>query len=170
MALLAIAQLRDNFETDLVDDAITRLLDAAEAAIDKQSGALAAQTDSVEGLTRSVFASRPIGSITSVTEIINDASTVLASDDYRQIGNRQLRRLADGTNGRSLWGDEVVIVYAPVSDVKQRTRVQLDLVKLAIQYQGVKTARMGSDLRFDFPNYEQERQSILSGLETRLVA
>lgn len=170
MALLNPHEFAEHFETDLDDVPVQRLLDDAESEIDRVFGALATQADSAEGLTRSVFTSRPIDTITSVTEIIDDVSTVLASDDYRRIGTREFRRLADGTNARSLWGDEVVIVYGPVSDVNQRTRVQLDLVKLAIQYQAVKSQALGGGVSFAFPAYEEERRSILSSLETRLVA
>ena len=170
MALLTTAQLRDSFETDLVDDAIQRLLDDAESEIDELHGGLTSQSETEQGLSRSVFASREINTITSVTEWINNASTVLTVSDYRQIGTRELRRLADGTNGRTRWGDEVVMVYVPTSDANQRTRVQLDLAKLAIQYQGTTRSKAGADLQFDFPDYEKERQAILSRLQRVLIA
>ena len=170
MALLTTTEFHDHFETDLKAVPLQALLDDAEATIDDQFGVLATQTDSVEGLTRSVFASRKISTITTVTEIIADVSTALSANDYRKIGNRELRRLADGTNPRTLWGDEVVIVTAPVSDVDQRTRVQVDLVKLAIQYQAVRSQSLGAGLSFDFPDYEKERQAILSRLERVLVS
>jgi hypothetical protein len=170
MPLLTPTQFHDYFETDLGAVPLQAYLDDAEAAIDALFGALATQTDSVEGLTRSVFTSRQIATITSATEIISDVSTVLASDDYRQIGGRELRRLADGTNPRALWGDEVVIVTAPVSDLSQRTRVQVDLVKLAIQYQGVRSQSFGGGLQSTFPIYQQERQAILSQMEAGLLS
>lgn len=170
MALLNPHTFAEHFETDLDDVPLQRLLDDADAEIIRLFGVLAAQTDSVEGLTRSVFASRPVDTITSVTEIIDDVSTTLVSDDYRVIGSRELRRLPDGTNGRSLWGDEAVIVYVPVSDVDQRTRVELDLVKLAIQYQAVKAQSLGDGMSFSFPDYEAERRALLSRLEGVLVS
>ncbi len=170
MALLTPAAVKENFETDLDDVPLQRLLDDAESEIDRLFGKLASQTDTAEGFTRSVFTSRPVSTVTSVTEIIDDVSTVLATDDYRRIGSREFRRQVDGTNGRRLWGDEVAIVYAPVSDSNQRTRVQLDLVKLAVQYNGMKSEQLGTALKFEHVDYEKERSAILSRLNWLLVA
>ena len=166
MALLTPAAVKENFETDLDDVPLQRLLDDAESEIDRLFGKLASQTDTTEGFTRSVFTSRPVSTVTSVTEIIDDVSTELATDDYRRIGSREFRR----TNGRRLWGDEVAIVYAPVSDSNQRTRVQLDLVKLAVQYNGMKSEQLGAALKFEHVDYEKERSAILSRLNWLLVA
>ena len=168
--LLSPAQIQDSFETDLGVDPLQLLLDDADAEIIRLFGVLDAQTDSVEGLTRSVFTNRPIDTITTVVEIIIDVSTTLASDDYRVIGNRELRRLVGGTNGRSLWGDEAAITYAPVSDVEQRTRVELDLVKLAIQYNAVKQQSLGDGMSFTFADYEKERRALLSRLQVVLIS
>lgn len=170
MAILTASQMRAHVETDLSDTALTRLMDDAEAHIVLLYGAAATHTETHDGETRSLFLSRPITSITTVVETISDTSTTLASDDYRVIGSRELRRLQAGTNGRSRWGDDVAITYVPVSDASQRERVQVDLVKLALHYEAVRSENVGGGVSMSFLDYENERHSLLSSLNGVVVS
>jgi hypothetical protein len=169
MAIVPISDFHDAVETDLADVALQRLLDDAEGEIVRRFGPGATHTDETVGLTRSVFVSRPAASITTVTERIGDTSTVLAADDYRLIGQRELRRQSDGTNSATIWGDEATILFVPVVDTAQRERVQVDLVKLALQYSGVQSEDLGGQIRFTHVAYHDERNRILSQLETVLM-
>lgn len=171
MAILTTTQVRTHVDTDLSDAALSRFLDDSESKIVEVYGAAATHTETHDGETRSLFLSRPISSITTVVETISDASTTLASDDHRIIGSRELRRLQAGTNGRSRWGDDVVITYVPVSDSNQRTRVQIDLVKLALAYNAVKgQMSFGGGVGVQaLMDYEKERNALLGSLNPTVV-
>ncbi len=158
------------FETDVEDSSINVLIDAAEDAIDRRFGlrSSTAQTDKAEGGGQYYFLSRPAASITSVTETTGSSDTVLSADDYELLhGGRQLRRLADGTNGASRWAERVAVVYTPKSDDPERKRVVIDLVKLSLRYDATKTKKDG-DHSESAPDYEQEREKILSSLSPPL--
>src|SRR4051812_3591782 len=100
MTLLTVDQFREHVETSLVDDAIQRLLDDAEAEIIRYAGALGSRTELVDGGSGRLVLTRPVGSITSVTETFGTTDTILAADDYRQRNVYVLERLYTGTNGR----------------------------------------------------------------------
>ena len=171
MAILSVAEARAHVDTDLDDASLGRYLDDSESKIVELYGAAATHTETHDGETRSLFLSRPITSITTVVETISDISTTLASDDYRVIGSRELRRLQAGTNGRRRWGDDVAITYVPVSDANQRTRVQVDLVKLAIAYNAVKgQMSFGGGVGVQsLMDYEKERNALLGSLNPTVV-
>lgn len=169
MSLLTQSEFEEHFETDLSDIAIDRLIDDAEREIIVRFGAHLTQTDYRDGLERLLFLSRPASSITTVVETIAETDTTLSSDDYQlEVGGHQLRRLASGTNGRTYWGDRVKVTYVPEDDTARRKRVQLDLVKLALQYEGSKSTKIGN-LAMDIGDYQKQRDSILSALARRLL-
>ena len=166
MALLTKTELKEHVETDLVDDAVNRLLDDAEAEIIRRFGAHVTQVDEPLGGDKYLFPSRPITTVTSIVETVGTTDTTLAADDYKLIhSNRQIERLGDGTNGRLTWGDRVKITYVPSDNQDTRKRVQIDLVKLAIQYDVVRTVESGN-YSATFPDYEKERDKILGRLES----
>ncbi|MDA2936831.1 hypothetical protein MYX75_01025 [Acidobacteria bacterium AH-259-A15] len=177
MALLTTTQITDHFDTDLPTAAIQRLLDDAEKEIIRLFGGHTSQVDNlliVGTLTKEeqsrdlpgkyIFPTRPIKTVTSIVETVSDTDTTLASDDYKLFhGGRQIKRLNDGTNPRTIWGSRVKVTYVPVDDQDQRKRVQLDLVKLAIQFDGLANSKVGS-VALVIGEYEGQRQQILSRL------
>ena len=165
MSLLTVADVREHFETDLSDAAIQRLLDDAERDIIARFGDHASATEEWLSGGSILFTLRPISSVTSIAERVGDTTTMLASDDYRQIGRWMIERLDTGTNPASLWGDQVTVIYAPEDDTDRRKRVQLDLVKLAIQYDALRSRGAG-DLTSSSPDYEDQRSALLARLST----
>lgn len=164
MALLTVTQFLEHFDTDLGTDALQRLLDDAEREIVRRFGEHTSQVDFRLGLGGSVFLSRPASEITEVIETIAGEETTLAADDYQILnGGRQLERDPDGTNGRTTWGERVQITYFPEDDSARRIRVQIDLVKLAIQYEGLDSSRYGN-VSVDGGDYQRRREEILSTL------
>lgn len=137
MAILLVGEFREHVTTALGDDALQRLLDAAEAEIvrfvgDSGTGAV---TDIRDGRGRFVTLSRPAASITSITEAHWSTDTVLAADDYLlHPSGLVIERLPGGTHSRSHWHGRVTVVYVPVDDEAIRIAVQLDLVNLALNY------------------------------------
>ena len=156
-----------HFETDLSDAAIQRLIDDANEEITRRYGDNTSVTEQhiletpngFGGLNalhvgrRHIFTKQRISSVTSVKEGVTfasaDLTTLVADTDYRVIKNGWiLERI--GTD----FLQRVEIVYVPVTDVSRRDRVTIDLVKLAIQYQGLKSEKVG-DYSASHPDYTQ---------------
>lgn len=176
MALITKAQLQEHYETDLADDALDRVIDACDAEIVKRFGPHTLQTDTMREvqLSTSIFLSRRATTITSVTEEIRSEDglideTVLAADDYKlRRGNLELERLADGTNGRTRWGDIVTVVYIPTDETALRTRVEIELCMLALEFDALDEERTG-DYTSRRRKYEDEREGLLAALRGPLT-
>lgn len=166
MALLTVVQVRQNVESGLHDDALQRVMDAAEQDIDQKFGALATQVDDMPGGLKSFWTTRPIGTITSVIETIGTTDTTLDTNDYIKRHTTQLDRLNTGTNARFLWGSRVKVTYVPVSDESRRIDVYLRLIKLDLEYSGLDSSKDG-DFSSKTLNYSSERERILSALERK---
>lgn len=168
MPLVTKAEVREHIETDLGDDALDRLIDDADAEIIRMHGEHTTQTEQLLGGNVFLILSRPASSITTVTEILKgtlpDSETTLSADDYDLWPDgRRLERLGDGTNQRETWGDVIEITYTPTDETAQRTRAEIDLVKLAIEYKGLNSEGIG-DHKVSFVDYEDERSKILQRL------
>ena len=166
MALLTVPQLKEHFESDLATAAIQRHLDETEALIVRQFGAsTSAITEWFVGMGRYVFTGRIISAVTAIVETVADTDTTLSSDDYRLEGEgRRIKRLNDGTNSRLSWGDQVKVTYTPEDDTSIRKIVQADLVKLEIQFKGLKSEKIGDWSGSMESDYNSERAKILGRL------
>ena len=83
-SLLTVAELREHVQTALDDEAVWRLLDAAEAEIIEYAGSVETQTEFVRGGGGTITTRRPIDTITSIVERTDSYVPVtLAADDYR---------------------------------------------------------------------------------------
>ena len=168
MALLTTSELLTHLDSDLATAALQRLLDDAEAEIIKRFGAHSAGSSQVETLVGTglevVFVNKPISAVNSVIETIGTTATTLAADDYSVHNKFVLERLADGTNSRSTWGDRVKVTYQPVSDTDQRKVVQIQLCKLAVNFEGLKSEKAGNYSR-TWGEYNAERKQILNSLQ-----
>lgn len=170
---LTVAYLRQFITTALSDSALQALLNAAVAAI---NDVLGEPGEVVEVQTRIsgdlLPLARRAGSITSVVEGDGASPVTLAGNDYELSSTRRyLRRLTTGTNPRWQWRTRVRTTYVPVDDTADRARAAVALVKLdivhnpglAAQSIGTWAEQYTSNSAF---NYELERASILSSLET----
>ena len=164
--LLAPANVREHIETDLVDAALQRLLDDADAEIVKRYGPhTGAVTEILDGGEEGlIFLTRPVASITSVTEQNGLTATVLAANDWRGwYGNRTIERLASGTNGADGWGERITVVYVPSDERAERKRVELQLVTLAIHYEAAQSVSVG-DYSETGLSHDEERNALLAQL------
>ncbi len=161
--LMVVKEVRNHVETGLVDDALERIMDSVEEDIDQEFGAVASQVDDLEGKTKSIFMTRPIGSITSIMETVGTTDITLATNDYKRRHNSQIDRLNTGTNSRNKWGDRVLVTYVPVDDTKRRQMVYIRLIELALKYNALKGENSG-DYSSTSAEYEKERLGILRGL------
>lgn len=170
--LLTTDQLREHLETDLINDALGRLNDAADALVIQRAGPVATKTDNFviirpndypQGRDRVLTLERELGSITSITEqFFDNTPVVLSADDYSVIDN-QLERLNDGTNPGWYWGHRVTVVYAPEDTTAIRKIAVVDLVKLEVAYQGVASEKAG-DYSMTAPEYRTAKEAILNTL------
>lgn len=135
MAILTVDQFREHVSSGLGDDAIQRLLDAAEAEIVRYAGAPGSVTEVSDGGGRYITLGRPAASVTSITETVPGSATTLAVDDYFLYPSGLiLERVTGGTNSRHAWHGRVAVTYTAADDSDIRIGVQLDLVNLAINY------------------------------------
>lgn len=176
MSLLTVDELKEFITTDIDDDTLQTLIDAAEAEIIEKCGALASQVDEFRdsSLKTLLLLTRNATSITTVVEEILSGgayeSTTLASDDYTlRHDGRMIERLQDGTNYRSTWGDVVTITYVPVDDTDKRKIATVNLVRLDIDYQGMKSEKIG-DYSYTTREYNNERAKIINGLKPWRIA
>lgn len=172
--ILTVDQLREHITTDLGDDALQRLLDAAEEAIIARAGASGSREELAGGGGRFISLALPADSITSVVESDGYTITTLAADDYRlYTGGLLLERLSSGTNPRSTWNREVTTTYVPVDNDATRMLVQIELCELAISYRpGLAEETIGEwterFLQNSAWNASAERDAILAKLDVDL--
>ena len=170
------AIIKEHFETDLSDAALTRLINAEVEEINRRYGSDASVTeqhslavpmgvDHEEGQVigrRRIWTQQKISYVTSIKEgpslAAADLTVLVANTDYRVIYDGNVIERIDTDFQR--W---VEIIYAPVSDSYRRDRVVIDLVKLAIQYSGLDSESVG-DWSGSTLDYQKERESILSTL------
>lgn len=170
--LLTVTEVRDHVETDLIDSALTRLNESADAQVIRRAGPLSVEVDTFnivkpndypDGRDRVLTLNRTPDSLTSITEqIFDNAPVTLSADDYDLIAD-QLERLNDGTNPRYYWGHKVIVTYAPVDTTAERKEAIIALIKAAVAYQGVKGEKAG-DYSMSAPEYRLEREAILNTL------
>lgn len=178
MTLLDPTMFREHETTTLPDEALQRLLDAAEGAINRRFGSLASLTEHRRGGGLLLFLSRPAGTITSITERYGDqlglTDVVMDLTDYTLLPDGQtLRREWAGTHRADRWTDDVIAVYVPADDTAERIRVELALVKLDLTHNpGLSSEQIGdwSETYADNSamNYGLERQMILDTLASGL--
>ena len=171
---LTVDQFREHITSTLGDEAIQRLLDAAYESIVIVAGPYAS-----DGTVSEILTPRGIGTLLmlsrqaeSVSEVI-EGDTTLAADDYelRPSGNT-LRRLDDGTNSASYWGNRVYVTYLPQSDLAIRDVAQLELVKLEIAFNPTlvtQTIGSWSESYQQGRSYPEQRADILASLNPQTV-
>lgn len=174
--LLTVAELRKHLPDHPTgadyDDALRRLLEAAEAAITQVAGPVDQVTEFSVGRGAYLILNRPATSFTSITEDFDGTPVALSATDYRlSPSGLVLSRLSGGTNPRTNWYGLVRVVYTPQSDVAQREAVQVLLVQQFINYHpGVLSQTIGSwTEQFASSNnisWAGERESILTTLRS----
>lgn len=175
--LLTVAEARKHL-TDYptgadYDDALRRLLEAAEGAITERAGPTGNRTEWHTSDKTFIFPYRSVSAVVSITETVGTTVTALAANDYRVWpGGRMIERLVTGTNARGSWTGLVTIVYASDADIAQREAVQVLLVQQFLNYHpGLNSETIGSwTQQFTANsvfNWAIERDAILSTLGDR---
>lgn len=168
---LTIAELRERIVSELGDDALQSMLDAAYEAITITAGAAGAISELIRaGSGDLVLLSRPATSVTSVTE----AEQPLSADNYL-LRDQLLQRLSTGSNPSSHWRGRVDVTYVPIDNTSERDRVAVELVKLDIAYQPALASQQLGDWREMYSKgvggatYDSERRDIIASLAGPLL-
>ena len=166
--IITVADLREHVEADLAESALQRLLDEADQLVVDRYGAHggASVEDDLEGSQPYVFLTYTSSSISVVTEYMSATSSkVLSPTDYRVgHGGKSLLRLTTGGTPALQWGPRVTVAYVvAVAQNPRRRRVVIDLVRLALSYNALRSEGAG-DYSSQSVNYEQERNRILKSL------
>ena len=182
MALLAPAEIRAHIPTDLIDSALQLLLDDAEAEIDLRCGTTAKQIDTRDGMGQWIYPTRQIDTSPARLALIviserytlfegAESEQVLATDDWSIHRNgTAILRESDGTHPSvEGWRGLITLEYFPAggdAELARRKRAQLDLVRIAIQYQALKQQVSGNHT-VSYIDCERERGRILRRLQRR---
>lgn len=161
---LTLDKVRNRVETDLDDVTLQTILDGVEQSIVRAAGNASTETETQMALGAQLIPLRRRHlSITSITErsTIYASATTLAADDYREVGDYEILRLATGTNPRSRWGTEVVVVYVPEVDADLRDSVALDLCQMVVEFRALDREEVG-DWKGEQKDYNKRRKALLA--------
>jgi hypothetical protein len=154
MSLLTVEELREHVASGLPDDALERLLDAAEAAINAEIGPAGQRVEHVDGGGTVLILRHPAASVALVRENGRDVD----ADDYH-IEGYLIRR------DRGRWGSRVAVTYTPADDDATRKAVQIALVQLDLNYEpGMEQQTAGNWNEMFVGDYEAERRKVLARL------
>lgn len=162
-------ELRQHVETDLSDGALQLLIAAEQEAIDKHAGASASQVDRFSAFgAREIMLTRDASAVDSVRTRYHpdDDQVALSANDYRLEPPRTLVRLSEGDNPETRWVGKLEVTYTPVVNANLRDHVLVQLVKVAIQFQGLTFENVGNASR-SFGDHQAMRQKILRQLDGR---
>jgi len=165
--LLSLSAIREHVETDLGDDALTRLIEDADQEIIDRLGALAEATEVKRGGGEMLHLDRKAQSISSAVERIGETDYPLAANDYELLddGYRVQRKQGDDQPASS-WRGRVTVVFVPADETAGRKRLLADLVRLAVRYSAVGAERLG-DVSVDHVDYQAEREKLFRAFTGR---
>jgi hypothetical protein len=170
MTLLTVEEFREHASTGLGDDAVQRLLDAAEELIVEIGGSLADATEIFRGGGHYLILRRPVVSITKVTELYGSGSArELETNDYRLEPDRiSIRRLRAGDTPSARWVGLVQVESVPSDDTALRKIVQLGLAQGFLDtHPGVTSETIGdwSETYGDTTEWSARRDALLGQLQ-----
>lgn len=156
--------LRDRTETDLPEETLQRILDAAEKSVERSAGSATSEAETHLAAGASFLAlSRRHTAIVSIVERRRHSSdpVTLSANDYRDVGDYRLMRLNTGDNAASFWGAEAVVTYVPEVDADVRDRVTLDLAMLDIEFRAYEREKAG-DWEGEQKEWKARRRELLT--------
>ncbi|KKN48918.1 hypothetical protein LCGC14_0648160 [marine sediment metagenome] len=169
MALLNAEEVLQRIVTDLESTAIDAIIAQEEAEIIRRFGddASTPVVDTIDSEKKcNVYLDRRFASITTVTEGDRITQVTVDATGYQQWPNEgRLERI--GTTGLVIaWQSIVVVTYLPEDDKTERQRILLELIRLAMDRQAMKSESVGqSDYIYKAPeDWEREREKILAKL------
>lgn len=144
---------------------VQQVLDEEEDALVQRFGAhyvdgVTAVTETRTGGLANLYLRRRIVSVSAVVESGVAGDLTLVATDYRVWGAQgRIERRPTG----ALWAEVVTVTYLPVNDNARRRGVIVELCRLALERQAMKSER-SDDYSFTAPDWEAERKRLLSRL------
>ncbi len=159
--LISPADVRALVATDIEDSDLLTIIEREEAMLVKACGAHEGPiTETIVGGGVSLFVSRPIASISSISErttLTSDSTTLATTLYYPWASEGRIERMS------STWGALVSVTYTPVDDRPERKAVLIELVRIALE----RTAMQREDLRgardgysYTAPDWERARKRL----------
>ena len=171
MSLVSVGQCRALVDTPLDDGRLQDIIEREEQYITDKIGAPFDDdsptliTEVLNGNSLSVFTSRRITSVTSVTEyatLATASGTPLVSGSSFHIWPNQgrIQRL-----GATKFGERVDVVYTPKDERARRRQCIIDLVRLTIARPALASEDVAGEYQYEgLEHYEGERQNIVGRL------
>lgn len=163
MSLLTVAEARVLVKTGLSDPDLQAIINREEALLTQTFGAhyVDANTmvsETLNGGGASLFLRRRL---TSVASIVEDTTTLTATD-YRVWGGQgRIERLPAGTKWLKT---PSVVTYIPVDDNLQRKATLIELVRLALERTPMQSESVAGEYSFSAPDWERERARLIRRL------
>lgn len=172
MSLLTVGELQGLVETHLTPGVLQQAIDWVETQLTEEIGEPytgAAITETHAGYGRHLFLSRPIGSITTITEYVtltDGTGVVLTATDYAVWADEgMIERL-----GTAKWGAKVAVAYVPQDDRARWKQAIIDLVRLLIDRTSFVSESVAGEMSYTAPaNWEAERRRVARRLSFRSV-
>lgn len=172
--LVSAAVAKVQLGTSLSDGELDAIIEREEAAIIERYGAHYVDTETTISEVHlqeadmpryaDLFLGRPILSVSTVTEnatLTSAGVALVESTDYTKIAN-QGRLIRMGT----AWGRLVTVAYVPQDDSAKRTRVIIELVRLALARTALKSENIAGEYSYttDDVGWDAQRQRLLGSL------
>lgn len=172
MPLLTVAELRKHLADyptgDDYDDALARLLEAAELAVTDAAGPVGDVTEYGTGGSGYLILNRTASAITSIIEDFDGSPLTLEEDDYRlSPSGNVLSRLNTGTHSAYRWLGNVQVIYTPVDDTALREVAAVSLVQTFVNlHPGLQAETIGpwSETYMSGADWTAQREAILATL------
>lgn len=165
MPLLDVATVRTIVATALNDADLAALIAREEAYAERRFGTIAdgaaSRVETLVGGQQNVFTTRPIATVTSVTERSTPGGTpsTIAAANYQVWPNEgRIER-----NG--LWLRYVVVTYV-AQDERERWRSALiEVVRHALEQTAMRSENTGGEYQYTAPDWEMQRERLYRRLQ-----
>lgn len=153
MSLVSIAELRAKVPSDLDDTQLQSIIDNEESELVRRFGPHGDGTTAITegpkpGGERNVYVSRPIVSISSITEAVYLGDTPETVDSTTYYAWKDEGRIERLPSGSQTWGRAVTVTYVPSDDRALRKQVIIELCRLALSQTTLKSESIAGEYSY----------------------
>lgn len=165
MTLLDVATVRTIVPNALNDADLVALIAREEAYVERRFGVpgdgATSRSETLTGESRDVFTTRPIQTVSSVTERSTPGGTpsTIAAANYQVWSNEgRIER-----NGR--WLRYVVVTYVPQDERDRWRSALIEVMRHAIEQTAMQAESMANEYNYTAPDWEMQRERIYRRLQ-----